>query len=101
MPVEDKTGKSICMEVFTKTLQRKKDWLQCLTIFTVMPLSSLFYGTTCSNGTFCILLLSQAVIGERLLHELFNCLIMESGSQSHRKIISVKKWRKKDHFALF
>lgn len=31
---------------------------------------------------------------------LFNCLIMGSGSHSHRKIIWVTKWRK-NHFVLF
>ena len=71
MLVEDKTGKSICMKVFTKTLQRKKNWLQCLTIITVMPPSSLFYGTTCSNGTsICIILLPQAITGVRLFSSL-------------------------------
>ena len=85
MLVEDKIGKSICIKVFIKTLQRKKNWLQCLTIFTVMPLSGLFYGTTCSNGTsICIMLLSQAVTGVRVFSSLqFSCSVMPNSLQPH------------------
>lgn len=82
-------------------LYKEKIWLQCLTIFTIMALSSLFYRTACSNSTsICVTLLFQPVIGVSLLNELFNCFIMGSGSHSHRKIIWVTKWRK-NHFVLF
>ena len=87
MLVEDKIGKSICIKVFIKTLQRKKNWLQCLTIFTVMPLSGLFYGTTCSNGTsICIMLLSQAVTGVRVFSSLqFSCSVMSGSLRPHKQ----------------
>ena len=72
-------------ESLYKDFTKEKNRLQCLTIFTVMPPSSLFYGTTCSNGiSICIILLPQAVIGVRLFSSLqFSRSVMSGSLQPH------------------